>query len=66
MDNPFKKILRNEKLPKVIKSKVLKDIGMIKLSIDMADLFVLKYPSVVTDLLSVTMLEKNNKNKIKQ
>ena len=51
MDNPFKKILHNEELPKVLKKKVLNDVAMIKLTIDMADLFVVKYPNAVGDLL---------------
>ncbi|WP_440882106.1 hypothetical protein [Tenacibaculum sp. C7A-26P2] len=52
MDNPFKKILHNEELPKVLKEKVLNDVAMIKLSIDVADLFVVKYPNTIVDLLS--------------
>ncbi|CAL2059128.1 hypothetical protein [Tenacibaculum sp. 190524A05c] len=52
MDNPFKKILHNEELPEVLKKKVLNDVAMIKLSIDMADLFVVKYPNAIGDLLS--------------
>ncbi len=52
MDNPFKKILHNEELPEVLKEKVLNDVAMIKLSIDVADLFVVKYPNVVADLLN--------------
>ncbi|MFD0993447.1 hypothetical protein [Tenacibaculum geojense] len=52
MDNPFKKILHNEELPEVLKEKVLNDVAMIKLSIDMADLFVVKYPNTIGDLLA--------------
>ncbi|TCP23683.1 hypothetical protein EV195_108154 [Tenacibaculum skagerrakense] len=70
MDNPFKKILHNEELPKVLKKKVLDDVAMIKLSIDMADLFVVKYPSAIGDLLGgggadddkVSNKKKDNKN----
>ena len=51
MDNPFKKILHNEELPDVLKKKVLNDIAMVKLTIDIADLFVVKYPSAIGDLL---------------
>ena len=51
MDNPFKKILHNEELPQVLKKKVLDDVSMIKLSLEVADLFVIKYPNVVGDLL---------------
>ncbi|MCH3885853.1 hypothetical protein [Tenacibaculum aquimarinum] len=52
MENPFKKILHNEEVPQILKEKVLNDIGMIKLTIDLADLFVVKYPSTIGDLLS--------------
>lgn len=52
MDNPFKKILHNEELPEVLRNKVLDDVAMIKLSIDMADLFVVKYPNTVADLIA--------------
>ena len=63
MDNPFKKILHNEELPEVLKKKVLNDVAMIKLSIDMADLFVVKYPNVVGDLLSGGGAEEDDTNK---
>jgi hypothetical protein len=66
MENPFKKILHNEELPEVLKGKVLNDVAMIKLSIDMADLFVVKYPSTIVDLLggeSIGKKDSNNKNK---
>ena len=52
MDNPFKKILYNEELPLVLRDKVLNDVAMIKLTIDIADLFVVKYPSTIADLLN--------------
>lgn len=51
MENPFKKILHNEEVPQILKEKVLNDVAMIKLSIDMADLFVVKYPNTIGDLL---------------
>ena len=51
MENPFKKILHNEELPEALKGKVLNDVAMIKLSIDIADLLVVKYPSTVADFL---------------
>ena len=51
MDNPFKKILHNEEVPKILKDKVINDISLIKLSIDLADLFVIKYPNTVSELL---------------
>ncbi|WP_420552445.1 hypothetical protein [Tenacibaculum aiptasiae] len=67
MDNPFKKILHSEELPEVLKEKVLNDVAMIKLSIDMADLFVVKYPNTIADLLGggthkKESEEENNQN----
>lgn len=60
MENPFKKILHNEELPEVLKGKVLNDVAMIKLTIDMADLFVVKYPSTIADLLTGGELKKES------
>ncbi|AOW21636.1 hypothetical protein [Urechidicola croceus] len=53
MENPFKKILHNEDVPKVLRDKVINDISLIKLSIDMADLFVVKYPETAGSLLTI-------------
>lgn len=51
MENPFKKLLHNEEVPKILREKVINDISLIKLSIDIADLFVVKYPSTIGDFL---------------
>jgi len=51
MDNPFKKILEQEELPKMLKEKVLNDISFIKLAIDITDLFVVKAPGTIESLL---------------
>ena len=66
MDNPFKKILHNEELPEVLKKKVLNDVAMIKLSIDMADLFVVKYPNAIGDLISGGGAEESEEEKKKR
>ncbi|MGV6845737.1 MAG: hypothetical protein ACWA42_06380 [Lutibacter sp.] len=63
MENPFKKILFNEEVPKVLKEKVINDVSLIKLSIDMADLFVVKYPNTVGDLLTTEQNPIKKKNK---
>lgn len=68
MENPFKKILHNEEVPKALREKVINDISLIKLSIDIADLFVVKYPSTVGEFLDtekkpIKNTEKNNSNK---
>lgn len=63
MENPFKKILHNEEVPKALREKVISDISLIKLSIDMADLFVVKYPSTVGAFLDTEKKPiKNTKN----
>lgn len=51
MENPFKKILHNEQVPEILKNRVMNDISLIKLSIDLADLMVVKYPETIIDLL---------------
>jgi hypothetical protein len=51
MENPFKKLLHNEEVPKVLREKVINDISLIKLSLDVADLFVVKYPNTIGEFL---------------
>ncbi|SNR79144.1 hypothetical protein [Lutibacter flavus] len=62
MENPFKKILHNEEVPKVLRERVINDISLIKLSIDVADLFVIKYPNTIGEFLDTeSKTIKNNK-----
>ncbi len=49
MSNPFKKILPNHKVSPLVKRKVLLDANMIQRTLDVADLYVLKYPKTLTD-----------------
>ena len=63
MENPFKKILHNEEVPKVLREKVINDISLIKLSIDIADLFVVKYPSTVGEFLDTEKKPIKNSQK---
>jgi hypothetical protein len=51
MDNPFREILNQEELPVMLKEKIMNDISFIKLTIDVADLFAVKYPETVDNLL---------------
>ncbi|MFV0573578.1 MAG: hypothetical protein ACK5M1_14310 [Xanthomarina gelatinilytica] len=51
MENPFKKVIHNEKLPEIIRTKVIDDINMIKLTLDVADLFVVKFPDTIGETL---------------
>ncbi len=59
MDNPFKKILHQEELPKKLKGKIMSDISFIKLTIDIADLLVVKYPETIENFLKT---KENNTN----
>ena len=64
MENPFKKIFEHHEVPKVLKNKVLNDVDMIKLTLDVADLFVVKYPNTMGSLLTINEkkeLKKPNK-----
>jgi hypothetical protein len=51
MENPFKEILHQEELPKMLRKKVMNDISFIKLAIDMTDLLMVQYPGTIDNLL---------------
>ncbi|MCG1036172.1 hypothetical protein [Polaribacter sargassicola] len=57
-NNPFKKIIHHHSVPDVLKEKVLGDIDAIKLTLDIADLFLVKYPDTVGDLFSLDTSKK--------
>ena len=63
MENPFKKLLHNEEVPKILREKVINDISLIKLSIDVADLFVVKYPRTIGGFLITETKNSNKGNK---
>jgi hypothetical protein len=58
VDNPFREILNQEELPVMLKEKIMNDISFIKLTIDVADLFTVKYPETFDNLLR---LKRNKK-----
>lgn len=58
MENPFKAIVYNEKLPVSLKEKVMRNVAAIKLILDIADLTMIKYPSSIEDIFKTT---RNNK-----
>lgn len=60
MENPFKQIIQNEEVPLVLREKVMSDIRLIKLSLDMADLVAVKYPSSLVNLLDSAMNKKKS------
>ena len=66
MENPFKSIIENEKLPETMKKKVMNDIALIQLSIEVADLVSIKYPDTIKNFFGFgskigTKDNKNNK-----
>jgi len=61
MENPFKQIIEHHQVPEVLREKVMNDVRLIKLSLDMADLVAIKYPSSIIDLWSSTTKKKRKK-----
>ena len=59
MQNPFKNIVENQQVPDILRERVMGDIRMIKLSLDLADLVAIKYPSTISDILNATGKNKN-------
>ncbi|MBS9766575.1 MAG: hypothetical protein KGV44_03415 [Flavobacteriaceae bacterium] len=66
MENPFSNILTNEKVPEILREKVINDIAFVKLSLDVADLFAIKCPSVVREFIDTEKETKNNPKTIKK
>jgi len=66
MENQFKKILENEEVPEALSKKVIIFISLINLSIDIADVFVVKYPSTVGEFLDTEKKPIKNINSIKE
>jgi len=62
MENPFKQIIGNQAVPEVLRDKVMNDVRLIKLSLDMADLVSVKYPSSIMDLLGAPTKKNRKKN----
>tara|TARA_R110000744_G_scaffold258797_1_gene374101 strand:+ start:221 stop:391 length:171 start_codon:yes stop_codon:yes gene_type:complete len=56
MENPFEHILYNDALPEIIKTRVMDDINLIKLGLDLANLFVIKNPKAINE--SIKNLKK--------
>lgn len=60
MENPFKKLLQDEELPSIIKTRVIDDIALIQLSLEMAGLFAVELPSVIASLMDEKQDELND------
>lgn len=65
MENPFKNIIESHEAPQMLRDRVMDDIRLIKLSLDMADLFAVKYPSSLINLLETASGKKEDENKDK-
>lgn len=67
MENPFKKILQDEKLPDYLKNRVIDNLNFIKLSLDVSELYTVKVPQAFGSLIGEKDLKKENEliNKIK-
>ncbi|WP_413533001.1 hypothetical protein [Empedobacter brevis] len=61
MENPFKTMLANEELPETIKKKVMDDVALIKLSLEVADLVSVKYPGTIGNFFGIAKKKSNHK-----
>ncbi|MEK6450396.1 MULTISPECIES: hypothetical protein [Myroides] len=60
MDNPFKKILQDEKLPDYLKDRVIDNLNFIKLSLDMSELYTVKIPQTIQSLMGEKDIKREN------
>ena len=58
MENPFKQVIQSEKLPEIIKDKVMDDINFVKLALDITDLITVKYPDTINSFLKPSKKNK--------
>lgn len=65
MENPFKSIIVNEKLPEKMKEKVMDDIALIQFSIEVADLVSIKYPETIKNFFGFGEKISSKKEDIK-
>jgi len=65
MGNPFKIIIADEKLPETMKQKVMDDVALIKLSLEVADLVSVKYPEAISSFFGFGKSKKGKDNKDK-
>lgn len=63
MDNPFKKILQDEKLPEYLKGRVIDNVNLIQLSLEVSELFTVKLPKTLSTLLDDETNDLNKKTK---
>ncbi|WMQ62873.1 hypothetical protein [Imtechella halotolerans] len=58
MENPFKQIIRDEKLPELLKQRVVDDIALIKLWLEFADLFAIQVPDSLNEIIKSIQKDK--------
>lgn len=61
MENPFKKIIQEKELPDKIKGKVMDDVNLIRLSLDLSELFFVSIPEVALDFLDTEKKQTEGK-----
>lgn len=66
MQNPFKNIVENEQVPEMLRDRIMDDVRVIKLALDMADLVAVKYPSSMFDILGTSTKKDRNDKKNKK
>lgn len=66
MQNPFKNIVENEQVPEMLRDRIMDDVRVIKLALDMADLVAVKYPSSLFDILGTSTKKDRNDKKNKK
>ena len=54
--NPFKKLIQKKELPETMKDKVIDNINLVKLSLELSELFLVNIPDVMFNFLET---EKN-------
>lgn len=62
INNPFKEILNDEKLPDEIKKRVMADIARLKNSTDITDLLLVKYPDIFSDIVDNKEIDSSKVN----
>ncbi|WP_010251674.1 hypothetical protein [Myroides injenensis] len=60
MENPFKKILQDEKLPDYLKDRVIDNLNFIKLSLDVSELYTVKVPQALESFIGEVDKKKEN------
>lgn len=62
MDNPFKQIIDNKEVPEALKEKVINNVNLIKLSLELSELYLVNMPEALCNLVS----EIKEENEIKE